>query len=151
MSLTDFASQQGVSIKEQEPASRGIAIHAPVKIWLRSWRHLYDNVLVSLSKVGERVTAPIHDEVWPHLRTGLDASVFVVRESTLRCYSPPLTVALDLHVVATPLGATSALQEDAQLSLIPAMRLPTPARFNYIEDGHRKAARSETLGTGIAF
>jgi len=136
MSLTDFARQQRVSIKEQESALRGIVIHVPVKIRLRGRRYLDDDMLVSLGKVGERMMASIDDEVRPHLRRGFDAAVFVITESTLCCYPLPLTIALNLQGVSIPLGAASALQEHAQLSLVPAMRLIAPARFYDVKHRH---------------
>src|SRR5579884_2100645 len=136
MSLTDFACQQCVSIKEQESALRRIVIHAPVKIRLCSRRYLDDDMLVSLGKVGEGMMASIDDEVRPHLRTGFDASVFVITESTLCCYPLPLTIALNLQGISIPLGAASPLQEYAQLSLVPAMRLTAPVRFYDVKHRH---------------
>lgn len=103
MSLTDFASQQGVSIKEQESALRWIAIHAPVEMRLRSRRYLDDDVLIALGKIGEGVMVAIDDEERPHLRAGLDSSVFVISESAPRCYPLPLAIALDSEMIAAPL------------------------------------------------
>lgn len=103
MSLTDFASQQGVSIKEQKSALRWIVIHAPVEMLLRGRRYLDNDVLIVLGKIGEGVMVAIDDEERPHLRAGFNSSVFVISESALRCYPLPLAIALDSEMIVAPL------------------------------------------------